>query len=621
MKFFLLFFICNMLFFSTICDNAYSDTSSAPDADLILRQKKSIKHVNPSNVITFNEFPLGTYLDTQYADRGIIFDGDPIIRGDNANPTSPGIEATGYTQTIEGTFVDHNNNDTPITINKFSFTAGYFDSIGSTKIQWFDLQGNLLGERLSSKMGIESFIIDGGNISRWIVKAQNYDDLGWALDNISIEKKAGPSIVFREKSGDDKDGTFGEKDDEIPGFDHSALHLNNIVYESHPGYPSGTYVNESGSESATINKHVGVQAQHTLSTFKHDSQIPGSSNSPVIDFKEITISSALANSMVNHINQKISEGALFSYISSSNLSTLSPSAQKGGGNSFTCVGLIEWASEQAGHKFGNGFIPNNVESITVKGKTIPFLSPQLLYYYMQISDNIQSWFRAFFDPVDFMITDPIGRKIGYNQSDGEVNQIPGAFFSGNGKIEHVLIPNPLPGRYSIALTGVGENMVAATQSNDKPEMMERYLSNNTTILFQTATHLNNGVSGDLNNDARIDHNDVTIIDSMMGNTVPVASTGDLDQDGEISTDDRNILSQLILAVEDYDQDGILTINDNCQAVSNANQKNQDGDTHGDACDNCPMKYNPLQIDIDGNGIGDACEYSIVPVLFQLLLKD
>jgi hypothetical protein len=58
---------------------------------------------------------------------------------------------------------------------------------------------------------------------------------------------------------------------------------------------------------------------------------------------------------------------------------------------------------------------------------------------------------------------------------------------------------------------------------------------------------------------------------------------------------------------DTDGDGVQNVNDNCPAVSNANQLDSDRDTVGTACDNCPTVYNPSQLDANGNGIGDACE--------------
>jgi hypothetical protein len=58
---------------------------------------------------------------------------------------------------------------------------------------------------------------------------------------------------------------------------------------------------------------------------------------------------------------------------------------------------------------------------------------------------------------------------------------------------------------------------------------------------------------------------------------------------------------------DTDGDGICDNEDNCPAVSNANQADTDGDKVGNACDNCPNASNPDQKDSNGNGVGDVCE--------------
>jgi hypothetical protein len=71
---------------------------------------------------------------------------------------------------------------------------------------------------------------------------------------------------------------------------------------------------------------------------------------------------------------------------------------------------------------------------------------------------------------------------------------------------------------------------------------------------------------------------------------------------------------------DGDGDGITDDDDNCPLISNADQRDTDGDGFGDVCDddydgdgitnmsdNCPFSSNTDQLDIDGDGIGDACD--------------
>ena len=392
-----------------------------------------------SGIITFSEYPAGTSISNQYAGQGVVFGGDnPFITPDGANPTSPVLSGSPrFRGAIEGRFVDPDDEITPVIVKSFTLDAGYFDEIASTRIEWFDPDGNRLGQRTNTQFGIERFEITGGNIAHFRIAIIETEPAGYAIDNVSFDPVLA-SVLFREKSGDDKDGTWGFFVDEIPGFDHNALNVNNLVYESHPGYPSGTYFSEDGEESAVNVRYSGVQVQHTKETFKHDARSPGAANSPVVDFEEIPIDLELGENMREKISTQISAGAEFQIIDYRSLEgidrTLSPSAQKGADGSFTCVGLVEWAAEQAGHKGGEGFIRNIFESISVVDMDwglppeiefleFPLLSPELLNYAMKFSltlENITQWYQGIFDPVDFMITDPLGRKLGYTVELGKL---------------------------------------------------------------------------------------------------------------------------------------------------------------------------------------------------------
>lgn len=93
-----------------------------------------------------------------------------------------------------------------------------------------------------------------------------------------------------------------------------------------------------------------------------------------------------------------------------------------------------------------------------------------------------------------------------------------------------------------------------------------------------------------------------------------------------STDDSTVFNSAILNLvvidkpPDVDNDGVPDSVDNCLAISNADQANNDGDTLGDVCDpdddndgvmdgidNCPVTSNPNQSDFDRDGIGDICD--------------
>jgi len=100
-------------------------------------------------------------------------------------------------------------------------------------------------------------------------------------------------------------------------------------------------------------------------------------------------------------------------------------------------------------------------------------------------------------------------------------------------------------------------------------------------------------------------------------TITTANVGD-------PTPGNNTRSAVVILVRDADNDTVPDdyngVQDNCPAIANPTQADQDLDGIGDACDddvdgdtipdatdNCPLVPNADQADTDGNGIGDACE--------------
>ena len=60
-------------------------------------------------------------------------------------------------------------------------------------------------------------------------------------------------------------------------------------------------------------------------------------------------------------------------------------------------------------------------------------------------------------PVEIMVTDPAGQRVGYDPATGEmVGEIPDAFYTGQGEAQFMLLYNTLPGEYRITATGMGE---------------------------------------------------------------------------------------------------------------------------------------------------------------------
>lgn len=59
---------------------------------------------------------------------------------------------------------------------------------------------------------------------------------------------------------------------------------------------------------------------------------------------------------------------------------------------------------------------------------------------------------------------------------------------------------------------------------------------------------------------------------------------------------------------DNDGDGVTNMQDNCVAMSNADQHDEDADSVGDVCDNCPHVANANQANaMDSDSVGDVCD--------------
>jgi hypothetical protein len=72
--------------------------------------------------------------------------------------------------------------------------------------------------------------------------------------------------------------------------------------------------------------------------------------------------------------------------------------------------------------------------------------------------------------------------------------------------------------------------------------------------------------------------------------------------------DANPAIDSVDADPDGDHDGIANALDNCPAIANADQANDDGDRFGDACDPCPPIADPDPIvDPDSDGVSGACD--------------
>ena len=69
-----------------------------------------------------------------------------------------------------------------------------------------------------------------------------------------------------------------------------------------------------------------------------------------------------------------------------------------------------------------------------------------------------------FDPVDFILTDPFGRRLGYTEATGLINEIPDAYYSGDGDIEGLFLHDLITGTYLLELFGLDAEATIALKN-------------------------------------------------------------------------------------------------------------------------------------------------------------
>jgi len=258
---------------------------------------------------------------------------------------------------------------------------------------------------------------------------------------------------------------FREKNTGIPGIDHCGLYTGTIdeVWESTKPKTGGPpwprlYYDPLKDTFVEVGYDNGVQNYHTLGSFNWFSTSKDSSD--VVETDYIDIDSNIAEKLIEFIEDHELSG--YSILTKG----IQPEDQKGGGGTFTCVGLIEAAAESVSdlHE-GEGFIPNIFEATIVPDPVVPgvfwnlpLLTPSLLRYCVRNEGLVWSTAGAlvgWFDPVDFILTDSIGRRLGHVDGIGTFDEIPNAMYSGDGDWEILLILDPVPGEYYLKLYGVG----------------------------------------------------------------------------------------------------------------------------------------------------------------------
>lgn len=341
------------------------------------------------------------------------------------------------------------------------YSAGLIDTPGNAAV----ISPQLIAETGGFIPGSQSVSYTGFNLYDPINKLGDiafWASLSDGSSAIFRLNSSGPRVLFR--NGNHR--TWGISTDVIPGWDHVALFTGSDLYESTPGYPAGDYWDPLRQIPIPISNINGVQKGHTVGSFQWDSTAQSGSTAT---FDAIQLMPGDAMAMRAFCETKLGAGYLVNIRPSLDFiaevaSLFSSRAQKGyTGNSYTCCGLVERAAEEIGINDGEGFVPNRLEEVRLwlprlGFVNVPLLTPQHLYRAMKdpsATSNKRRFLAGLFDPIDFILTDPLGRRLGYTQALGKLNEIPNSDYDGDGTFEQFLVYDPLPGQYTITLYGTG----------------------------------------------------------------------------------------------------------------------------------------------------------------------
>jgi hypothetical protein len=143
---------------------------------------------------------------------------------------------------------------------------------------------------------------------------------------------------------------------------------------------------------------------------------------------------------------------------------------------------------------------------------------------------------AILQGVDFVLTDPLGRRFGYLNDGTLLNEIPAAFYSGGGAFQQFLIEHSIPGQYQVQLRSHGGNVSTAIAGTADAGLWEGALPDGG---LQTLTITVLGVIGDADDNELVNRTDLDTL------AMHWQQSGDW-VDGDFSGDSLVNLSDLVL---------------------------------------------------------------------------
>jgi len=154
----------------------------------------------PTTLITFDEFPLGTMIDNEYAGLGVLFlPGNvtprlPQLSMNGAMPTQPVLRPTGEPDyyIFQGDFWMQFT--TPVL--EVQFDSGYWDGVGTGIIDVYGPAMNPLVSLSNTGTGVELISISGLGSIGYIYFNSVADGAGADIDNLAFTQIPAPGAIL-----------------------------------------------------------------------------------------------------------------------------------------------------------------------------------------------------------------------------------------------------------------------------------------------------------------------------------------------------------------------------------------------------------------------------------------
>jgi hypothetical protein len=160
----------------------------------ILISVTGVANAAPTYLITFDEFPLDTVIDTEYAPLGVVFYAAtynlPVISNNFAMPDQPILRTDGGPSMFQGDFWIHFTT----TAVDVSFDSGYWDGVGTGVINVYDPYMQPLATLSNTVTGVNVTNLTGR--IGYIYFNSVADGAGADIDNLQFTQIPAPGAIL-----------------------------------------------------------------------------------------------------------------------------------------------------------------------------------------------------------------------------------------------------------------------------------------------------------------------------------------------------------------------------------------------------------------------------------------